>query len=582
MRFRSCWLTLAVFLAACSGGGSDSEPEETTSTFAPPPVIIPQTNVKPRTGSDVFKYGPEDGIIRWKVSEEPSSKSHSININGTPIKFTASAGHLVSTGSVQIGSGLAYVKADAAIFYTAYTRDGLPKENRPVTFVFNGGPGGASAPLDLDFLGPKSYDEEASEKAGAPRLKDNPNTLLDKTDLVFVDPVGTGYSAAVSPFINRDFWGVDSDAKILSSFIARFVETNNRHSSPKYIYGVSYGGLRAPIIGRLLLESGAGKSAASSPTKSENVLSGLILNSPILDKKTDCYNYYVSCHGALPTYAMVKAFHDKATEKEDFDAPIFLAAARTFAGKFKELYLDVFQSVDKKVPDRSKWEAYLNKTEAADFLNQLYQLTGIGKLYQSTDNAADNPWIANPNMNSSAFAERFDPAKGKLLLGDGRFFLDQGKVDPALDRRDVNYDYVKLYQADFINYKAQSNYLGSNGQIIGQWNFEPDQRLSLTDDRFGSTIPDLGYSMTLNPELKVLVQHGYYDLNTPFYQSEVDIQNAKLSSKISVKSYSGGHGVGPFDTDKYETVLTELKAFYDLPAVKLAALNSVLPEARKP
>ncbi|MHC1547035.1 S10 family serine carboxypeptidase-like protein [Phyllobacterium sp. K27] len=200
MHYRLCGLTLAVFLGACSGG-SESEPEETTSSFAPPVVAV---EVKPTT---VFTYGPADGVPRHSVSEEPTSKSQKINLKGVPVQFTATAGHLVSTGSIRVGTGLAYKNADAAIFYTAYTRDDLPKENRPVTFVFNGGPGGASASLDLNFLGPKSYDADASEKAGTLLVKDNPNTLLNKTDLVFVDPVGTGYSAAIWPEENQDFWG---------------------------------------------------------------------------------------------------------------------------------------------------------------------------------------------------------------------------------------------------------------------------------------------------------------------------------------------------------------------------------------
>lgn len=584
MRFRSCWLTLVVFLAACSSGGSDSETEETTSSFKPTPVVVaPQVSAKATPGSAVFKYGPDDSVSRRLVSEEPTSKSQKINVNGAPIQFTATAGHLISTGSRRLGSSNIFVEADAAIFYTAYTRDDLPKENRSVTFVFNGGPGGASASLDIDFLGPKSYDEEASDKAGTPLLKDNPNTILDKTDLVFVDPVGTGYSAAISPNENEDFWGVDSDAKVLRGFITRYINANNRQNSPKYIYGVSYGGLRAPIIGRLLLESGSGKSAADSATKSPNVLNGLILNSPILDKKTDCYSFYASCRGVVPTYAMVKSFHDNSVAKPDFEVTAFLTNARTFAGIFDGLYRSVFSGISQKTPDRSGWEAYLKKPEAADFLNKLYQLTGIGKLYQPGDSGKNNPWIENPNMDSGEFAKEFNPTKGTLIIGDGRFFLKKGVVDPALDRTDVNYDYIKLYQAEFINYKAQSQYISSNGKIIDEWETEPDENLSIkNENRIGSTIPDLGYSMTLNPELKVLVQHGYYDLNTPFHQSEINIRDAKLSSKIAVKTYSGGHGIGPLDTDKYETVLTELKAFYDLPAVKLAAFSSALPEVREP
>ncbi|MHC1547034.1 hypothetical protein [Phyllobacterium sp. K27] len=377
--------------------------------------------------------------------------------------------------------------------------------------------------------------------------------------------------------------GVDSDAKVLRSFITRYVNANNRQSSPKYIYGVSYGGLRAPIIGRLLLESGTNEYLPDPGKKPANILSGLILNSPILDKKTDCYIFYVSCHGALPTYAMVKAFHDKSVKKPDFRISDFLASTRAFADRFNQLYQTVFSGVYQEAPDRAQWDAYLKKPEAADFLNRLYQLTGIGKPYKPGDDAGNNPWIANPNMDSSDFTKKFDPAKGTLLINDGRYFLAKGDTDPTLVRKDTPYDNIKLYQANFIGYKTQSIYMGYNETLFGRWVYDPDQQLSIKGNRLGSSIPDLTFSMTLNPKLKVLVQHGYYDLNTPFHQSEVDIENAKLSSRIPIKLYSGGHGIGPFDTDKYEDVLAELDAFYDQPAVlRLAAFNAALPEARKP
>ncbi|MET3645864.1 S10 family serine carboxypeptidase-like protein [Phyllobacterium ifriqiyense] len=580
MHYRLCGLTLAVFLSACSGG-SDSEPEKAPSSFTPQVTVVPKIDA-PTPGSAVFSYGPEDGISRSSVSEEPASKSQKITVKGIPVQFTASAGHLISTGSIPIGTGLNHRDADAAIFYTAYTRDDLPKENRPVTFVFNGGPGGASAALDLGFLGPKSYDDDASDKAKTLLWKDNPNTILDKTDLVFVDPVGTGYSEAIWPNKNEDFWGVDSDAKVLRSFITRYINANNRQSSPKYIYGVSYGGFRVPIIAQLLIEKGESGYLPDPSKKPAKVLSGLILNSPILDINSDCSSRYVSCHGVLPTYAMVKAFHDKSVEKPDFDLPAFLGDARLFAVTFNNLYKSVFKSVDQKISDRSQWNIYLQKPESEVFLNRLYKITGIGKLYKLGEGADSNPWIANPNMDSREFVKRFSPQE-TLQMNDGRYFLEKDTVDPVVDRTDVNYDHIKSYLAGFADYKAKSRYLGSNGKIILHWNYMPDQHLSVTGDRFASAIPDLTFDVTLNPNLKVLIQHGYYDLNTPFHKTEVDIENANLSSRIPIKTYLGGHGIGPGRTDGYEKVLAELDAFYDQPAVvKLAAFNAALPEARNP
>lgn len=596
MAFRLYWPLLAVFLVSCSGG-SDSEKSASTAssgTFTAP---------KPVPGSAVFAYEPYDAVERLAVSETPSSKAQTINLKGSVIQFTATAGHMIAydwESAPPKPVDLARLDAQAAIFYTAYTRDDMPRETRPVTFVFNGGPGGASADLDLDFLGPKKVDPVSPEL----RLLDNPDTLLDKTDLVFVDPVGTGYSAAIRPYENADFWGVDSDAKVLRDFITRYVNLTGRQSSPKYIYGVSYGGMRAPIIGRRLLESGSRDYMAGPDGKPANILAGLILNSPMLDFKTDCRHFKVSCGGALPTYAMVAAYHSKPAGRQDLTAEDlktadpasvapkiarFLSDVRTSAVTFNSLYRAVFPDVSQAASDRIQWDAYLNapswsfpeggQSNAENFLNALYRLTGIGKPYQKGDMVRDNPWIETPNLDPMQFLEKFDPARGKLVIDDGREFLPRQAIDPSLDRVDIYYDFIKTYQADFMNYKPTSPYLGLNGGIIDNWNFEPDPRLPGAEGRLGTSLPDMAFALTLNPNLKVLIQHGYYDLNTVFHQTELNITRAGLAAKVPVKTYEGGHGVLPGKTRSYEHVMQDLDAFYAQPQTNMiAALNAPLAE----
>jgi len=596
MALRLYWPLLAVFLVSCSGG-SDSEKSASTAssgTFTAP---------KPVPGSAVFAYEPYDAVERLAVSETPSSKSQTINLKGSVIQFTATAGHMIAydwESAPPKPVDLARLDAQAAIFYTAYTRDDMPRETRPVTFVFNGGPGGASADLDLDFLGPKKVDPVSPEL----RLLDNPDTLLDKTDLVFVDPVGTGYSAAIRPYENADFWGVDSDAKVLRDFITRYVNLTGRQSSPKYIYGVSYGGMRAPIIGRRLLESGSRDYMAGPDGKPANILAGLILNSPMLDFKTDCRHFKVSCGGALPTYAMVAAYHSKPAGRQDLTAEDlktadpasvapkiarFLSDVRTSAVTFNSLYRAVFPDVSQAASDRIQWDAYLNapswsfpeggQSNAENFLNALYRLTGIGKPYQKGDMVRDNPWIETPNLDPMQFLEKFDPARGKLVIDDGREFLPRQAIDPSLDRVDIYYDFIKTYQADFMNYKPTSPYLGLNGGIIDNWNFEPDPRLPGAEGRLGTSLPDMAFALNLNPNLKVLIQHGYYDLNTVFHQTELNITRAGLAAKVPVKTYEGGHGVLPGKTRSYEHVMQDLDAFYAQPQTNMiAALNAPLAE----
>ncbi|ATU93024.1 S10 family serine carboxypeptidase-like protein [Phyllobacterium zundukense] len=528
-------------------------------------------------------YGPEGNFGPRDFTETPTSNVHTIYLNGNAIQFAVTAGHLKAEGS-RYPSASSHGKA--AIFYTAYTRDELPKGTRPVTFIFNGGPGGASAVLDLNFLGPKRIDWNAPQSATLP-LVDNPNTLLEKTDLVFVDPVGTGYSKAVYPSRNDEFWSVDEDASVLTDFIIRYINANHRQESPKYMYGVSYGGIRAPVIGRMLLESGTAKYADKKNSK--NVLTGLILNSPMLDYEADCLSSYVSCGGSVPTYAMVADYHKKSTERSGRPIETFLADVRPFVLKYNDNYKSSFSGVDQRAPDRSKWEAFLKQPEAPPFLNRLYQLTGIGKIYEPGDNASNNPWIAEPNMDSFEFGWFFEAGKDrKLLLADGRETIAFDDTDFAIDRESYFSPLAQRYQEQFIGYYSNLRYMRSNGEIIGKWDFwshHPDDLVN--PGRFVSSVPDLSESISLKPDLKILVQHGYYDLNTPFHQSELVLAALPEAMKVPVKLYEAGHGIGPEDGPKdklflYTRVRNDLNAFYDQPAGMLTAMWSPSRGAEPP
>ncbi|WP_271895941.1 S10 family serine carboxypeptidase-like protein [Candidatus Phyllobacterium onerii] len=472
------------------------------------------------------------------------------------------------------------------MFYTAYTRQDLPKTTRPLTFIFNGGPGGASAVMDVGFLGPMRFDWDAPTFA----LADNPNTLLDKTDLVFVDPVGTGYSKAIFPNKNGDFWGVDDDASILADFIIQYINANQRQESPKYLYGVSYGGIRVPIIGRMLIESGTTKYTEKKDSK--NVLAGLILNSPVLDYEADCLSNDAPCGGNLRTYAAVAADWEKSLERSGKPIEAIPDDLGAFVRDYNKYYYSSFSGVDnRKVKDRTKWEAFLKQPEAPPFLDRLYRLTGIGKIYAPGDSKANNPWIEEPNMNSFEFSWFFDSGEDRmLLLADGRMTIKLSDTDPAYDRRNVFDPLAQRYQREFIGYSSNLGYMGSNGEVIDSWDFgshHPNDPIK--PDREVSSIPDLSESLRLNSDLKVLVQHGYYDLNTPFYQSELVLAALPAAMKVPVKLYEAGHGIGPEDgpEDKlalYVRVLSDLDTFYDQPQPGnvLTAMRSPRPERVQP
>src|ERR1051325_6934420 len=171
-------------------------------------------------------------------------KQHKIKINGTDLAYTSTSEEIY----LKDNDG----KNTASFFTVAYTKDGVARpEDRPITFVYNGGPGSASLFLHFGLVGPKLIDipSDASDPGGPPyKLKDNPWTILRATDIVFVDPVGTGYSKALGEHKNQEFWGYDQDADSVAEFIRTFITTHNRWNSPKYILGESYGGIRSSLL----------------------------------------------------------------------------------------------------------------------------------------------------------------------------------------------------------------------------------------------------------------------------------------------------------------------------------------------
>src|SRR3984885_1285696 len=241
---------------------------------------------QPLVDTTPYGYGPDDSVS--DVTENAAITHHTLKLNGKSIAYTARAGHLVTTDIYSSRQG-------AKLFYAAFTADGATSSTRPVTFFYNGGPGSSSVFLLLGSFGPRRIKTSMpSFTPPAPyALEDNPDSLLDKSDLVFINPVGTGYSAAVAPSVNRNFWGVDQDANSIKQFIKRFLTKNNRWNSPKFLYGESYGTARSCVLAYLLHEDGVD-------------LNGITLQSSILD-----YTQSGNPVGALPTAAADAWFHRK-------------------------------------------------------------------------------------------------------------------------------------------------------------------------------------------------------------------------------------------------------------------------------
>ncbi|HMF68971.1 MAG TPA: hypothetical protein VK602_15345, partial [Phyllobacterium sp.] len=307
-------------------------PEEAYLLFAPDDYVLnDQTNYS----------SARSGSLAIPVDETPSVKRHSMTLGRKTFWYTASAGHLTA-----FAKNPQKENPQASIFYTAYTRDDLPKEDRPVTFFFNGGPGASSIYLHMASFAPKRVFVDGPKVPvewikGPPQhfpVIDNTESLIDKSDLVFVDPVGTGYSQAIAPKINENFWGVKVDVATARDFIVRYVNANKRQASPKYLYGESYGGgIRVPKLARALEEAGTGGYETDHSAAKPKVLTGAVFHSPYFDYGAS------TTDGNFPTFALIADYLKKSTARGEMPLDEYAEKLRKFTS---EKYLPARTPID--------------------------------------------------------------------------------------------------------------------------------------------------------------------------------------------------------------------------------------------
>ncbi|WP_374755077.1 S10 family peptidase [Burkholderia sp. MSMB175] len=469
-----------------------------------------------------YGNGPDDSVT--DTTEAAALTHHTAKIGGRSIAYTATAGHLVT---VDPSSS----QPNAKLFYVAFTQDGAKEEERPVTFFYNGGPGSSSVFVLLGSFAPRRI--RTSMPGFTPpapyQMEDNPDSLLDKSDLVFVNPVGTGYSAAVAPYKNRDFWGVDQDANSLKQFIKRYLTKNNRWNSPKFLFGESYGTARSCVLAYKLHEDGVD-------------LNGITLQSSILD-----YRQAGNPVGVLPTAAADAWYHKRlGVAPTPADLGAFAEEVAQFA---RTDYLDALR----KFP----------QTDAA-LVKKLSDYTGIDTttlLSWSLDIAS---YDARGN---SLFLTTLLKPRG-LALGayDGRVTAIEtgiaGKIDPNSGGNDPTMTAVSgvytamwnTYLNEQLKYTSNSSFTDLNDQAFKYWDFghiDPTGAQQGVDDKGNVilyTAGDLAAVMALNVDLKVLSANGFYDFVTPFYQTVLDLQqmpldDPKVRQNLSARFYPSGHMV---------------------------------------
>jgi carboxypeptidase C (cathepsin A) len=484
---------------------------------------------------DSTPYGSGKADSVSDASENAAVTRHSLTINGKTIDYTARAGHLVTADPLS-------AMPSAKVFYVSFTADAERPSDRPVTFFYNGGPGSSAVFLLLGSFGPRRI-RTAMPGFTPPApytMIDNPDSLLDLSDLVFINPVGTGYSAAIAPGKNKDFWGVDEDARSIRQFVKRYLTAFNRWNSPKFLFGESYGTPRTCVLTWLLHEDGVD-------------LNGIVLQSSILD-----YGQTGNAVGLLPTLAADAWFHDKVTSSpKPRDLPAFMSDVQPFAHGPYASALAAFPNVDSGV------------------LETLSKYTGIPPLVLKY-------WKLDVTTGGgTVFLTSLLLEKG-LALGayDGRVTSDDtgiaGSVDPNSGSNDPTMTAVggvytamwNVYLNDELQFTSTSPFLDLNDQAFANWNFNHVDPTGAQKGGAASlyTAGDLAAAMALNPYLKVFSANGYFDAVTPFFQTIMNFENMPLNSpqarrNLVVRNYPSGHMVY-LDDPSRSAMKSDLVSFY--------------------
>jgi len=510
--FTAALIAASLGLASCGGGGGGSPPP--AACPSPPPAPTVQATL-----SDGTLYSTSaTAALNACAVEAAAATSHSITLSGTPLAYTATAGHLVARDPATNAE-------EASFFYVAYTADHADATTRPITFFYNGGPGSASIWLHLGSFGPKRLvTGDPATNAPTPfPLVDNAETLLDVSDLVFVDAIGTGYSEAISPNNNQSFWGVDKDAAAFRDFVVRYLAANGRNASPKFLFGESYGTTRSGVLAHLLETAGV-------------PLKGIVLQSSVLNYATNCdqVNITVSCAGYVPTYGEVGAYYS-LTNPVPTDSDSYAALMRSFTATTYD-------------PALSAWLTS-HTAPSTSLTTQLQNLTGL----------AASQWQANLNIPPGTFQYNLLPGK---LIGryDGRVSAPLGSAlasegDPSSTFISAQFGAaIGNYLRNSLQYSNPSTYV-TLSNAINTWDFSHD------GSGVPDVIPDLAAALALNPSMKVLSVNGYHDLATPFHQTERDLARLGANPNISIKVYDGGHMTYLDDTSRVKEH-ADVRAFY--------------------
>jgi carboxypeptidase C (cathepsin A) len=482
--------------------------------------------MQPAAGAADKKTEGRPGPVNASPSDtRPSTTKHSIRLGGGTLQYTATAGYM--------RTGTGDNKAD--IFFVSYVKDGVAdKQDRPVTFVFNGGPGASSIWLHLGAIGPKRISKFFTGTPLAPpySLVDNEYTWLDLTDLVFIDPVGSGYSRAAKDEAKKNFYGMSGDAASIGEFIQRYVTKEEKWLSPKFIAGESYGTVRAVLLAEKLHEAyGMDVNA-------------LILISPVLNFQT--FNFsagndlpYVMF---LPSYAAAAAYHKKTSL--DLTGDI-----RKTLHQVEEWALNDYTA------SLAKGSA-MTHGERQRVVEKLSAFTGLPGSYVENNNMRItspqfiNRLLSDQNRFLGLLDSRYAGTKpaGDLFFDDPTMVGTLGFYVAAMN------DYVRRE----LDYKNDLPYEYLSRQANWSWNWGSAAR------GYPDVAGDLGKLINKMRYLKVFIAAGYYDLDAPYFATVYTVNHLGLEpdlrKNVTLKFYRAGHQMYT-DRPSLEKLRTDISDF---------------------
>ena len=407
------------------------------------------------------------------------------------------------------------------MFYVGYTQDGVADmSRRPVTFFYNGGPGSSSMWLRMGSFGPKRIEVgDAEPTAGPPfSLVDNPQSLIDRTDLVFVDAVGTGFSRIVKGD-PKDFYGVDPDIQAFGRFVEGYITENDRWNSPKFLFGESYGTPRTCGLVNFLQNDGV-------------QMNGIVLLSSVIN-----FEEFVGADGNdeqyiayLPTEAAIAWYHHKVANRP--------ADIRTFLDPVKQFAVGEYG-------DALMRGAWLSAKERDDVVRKLHDYTGLSEQFIRDANLRVQPGEFEKQLlhSQTRIAGRLD---GRFVGIDTSPTGEFPDYDPTYYISGAYVAAFNSYVRDELKYKTDLSYYPTNyPEVASDWDLE--HQVDGNDYKVADLMPDLRDAMSQNPRLKVFSGNGYYDMATPFFGTDYLLAHLGIDpsvrKNITYGYYESGHMV---------------------------------------